>query len=88
MTEQAALALKYETELLNQAQQKGINLTAAQRAELSGVANQMASTEMATKNAKEAMDFAKDARKGFLSDLRSGLANGVRVFGNPSVRRL
>lgn len=61
MAEQAALALKYETELLNQAQQKGINLTAAQRAELSGLANQMASTEIATKKAKEAMDFAKDA---------------------------
>ena len=41
MTEQAALALKYEAELLNQAQQSGINLTAAQRAELSSVARQM-----------------------------------------------
>ncbi len=76
MTEQAALALKYETDLLNQAQQKGINLTAAQRAELAGLAQQMAATEIATKNAKEAMDFAKDATKSFLSDLRQGLANG------------
>ncbi|WP_223566942.1 phage tail tape-measure protein [Agrobacterium tumefaciens] len=76
MTEQAALALKYETDLLNQAQQKGITLTATQKAELAGLAQQMAATEIATKNAKEAIDFAKDATKGFLSDLRSGLANG------------
>ncbi|MGH0280741.1 phage tail length tape measure family protein [Sinorhizobium meliloti] len=80
MTEQAALALKYETDLLNQAQQKGIELTAAQKTELSGLANQMAATEVATKNAKEALDFAKDATKGFLSDLRSGLANGEGLW--------
>ena len=88
MTEQAALALKYETELLNQAQQKGINLTAAQRAELSGLASEMASTEIATKKAKEAMDFAKGATKGFLSDLNSGLRNGEgfwKSFGNAAL---
>lgn len=80
MTEQAALALKYETDLLNQAQQRGIELTAAQKTELSGLASQMAATEVATKNAKEALDFAKGATKGFLSDLRSGLANGEGLW--------
>ncbi|MGF6253777.1 phage tail length tape measure family protein [Ensifer sp. LBL] len=80
MTEQSAAALKYETDLLNQAQQKGIELTAAQKAELSGLAQQMAATEIATKQAKEALDFAKDATKGFLSDLRSGLANGEGLW--------
>ncbi|QFI65795.1 phage tail length tape measure family protein [Sinorhizobium alkalisoli] len=91
MTEQAALALKYETELLNQAQQKGINLTASQKAELAGLAQQMASTEIATRNTKEAMDFAKDATKGFLSDLRSGLANGEgfwKSFGKAALNVL
>ncbi|WP_457586137.1 phage tail length tape measure family protein [Ensifer canadensis] len=80
MTEQAASALKYETDLLNQAQQKGIELTAAQKSELSGLAQTMAATEVATKKAKEALDFAKDATKGFLSDLRSGLANGEGLW--------
>ncbi|MBD9635477.1 phage tail length tape measure family protein [Ensifer sp. ENS07] len=80
MTEQSAAALKYETDLLNQAQQKGIELTAAQKAELSGLAQQMAATEIATKQAKEALDFVKDATKGFLSDLRSGLANGEGLW--------
>ncbi|MDX0548517.1 phage tail tape-measure protein [Sinorhizobium medicae] len=91
MTEQAALALKYETDLLNQAQQKGIELTAAQKTELSGLANQMAATEVATKNAKEALDFAKDATKGFLSDLRSGLANSEgfwKSFGKAAMNVL
>jgi len=76
MTEEASAKLRYETELLNQAQQRGITLTAAQKAELGGLAGQMSSIEAATKKAKEALDFAKDATKGFLSDLRSGLANG------------
>lgn len=80
MTEQSAAALKYETDLLNQAQQKGIELTAAQKAELSGLAQTMAATEVATKQAKEALDFAKEATKGFLSDLRSGLANGEGLW--------
>lgn len=80
MTEQSAAALKYETDLLNQAQQKGIELTAAQKAELAGLAQTMASTESATKKAKEALDFAKDATKGFLSDLRSGLANSEGLW--------
>lgn len=80
MTEQAALALKYETDLLNQAQQRGITLTATQKAELAGLAQQMAATEIATKNAKEAMDFAKESTNGFLSDLRTGLANGEGFF--------
>jgi len=91
MTEQAALALKYQTDLLNQAQQKGINLTASQKAELAGLAQQMASTEIATRNTKEAMDFAKDATKGFLSDLRSGLANGEgfwKSFGKAALNVL
>lgn len=80
MTEQSAAALKYETDLLNQAQQKGIELTAAQKAELSGLAQTMAATEVATKKAKEALDFAKDATKGFFSDLRSGLANSEGLW--------
>jgi hypothetical protein len=91
MSELAAAKLKYETDLLNQAQQKGINLTAQQRAELIGLADQMAETEVATKKAKEALDFAKDATKGFLSDLRQGLANGEgfwKSFGNAAMNVL
>lgn len=80
MTEQAAAALRYEQDLLNQAQQHGIELTAAQKEELHGLAGRMAATEAATKGAKEALEEAKSATGGFLSDLRSGLRNGEGLW--------
>lgn len=85
LTEQETLKLQYTQDLLNQAQQRGITLTAAQKAELAGLAEQMASTEVATRKAEEALAFAKDATKGFISDLRQGLMNGEgfwKSFGN------
>lgn len=91
MTEEASARLKYETDLLNQAQQKGIELTSAQKGELSGLAATMAGIEAATKKAKEALDFAKDATKGFISDLRSGLQNGEgfwKSFGTAALNVL
>jgi lambda family phage tail tape measure protein len=72
--------LKYQTDLLNQARDAGINLTAAQTAQLMGLGAQMASSEAATSRLTAAFDFAKDATSGFLSDLRSGLANGEGFF--------
>jgi hypothetical protein len=91
LTEEASAKLRYEQDLFNQAQQKGITLTAAQKVELSGLAGKMASIEAATKKAKEALDFAKDATGGFLSDLRSGLQSGegfFKSFGNAAVNVL
>lgn len=88
LTEEAAAKLRYEQDLLNQAQRAGITLTEAQKTELSGLAATMASTEAATKMAQEALDFAKDATGGFLSDLRSGLQNGegfFKSFGNAAM---
>ena len=76
MSEQAAAKMRYETELLNKAQEKNIALTPEQKTELGGLAAEMASVEAATKSAREAMDFAKDLTKGFISDLKSGLKNG------------
>lgn len=91
MTEEAAAALRYETDLLNQAQQRGINLSASQKVELSGLAQAMASIEVATEKMRDAVDFAKDATNGFLSDFRQGLANGEGVwksFGNAAMNVL
>ncbi|MEH3108888.1 MAG: phage tail tape-measure protein [Agrobacterium cavarae] len=91
MTEEASARLKYETELLNQAQQRGITLSAAQKAELGGLAGQMSSIEVATKKAKVALDFAKDAAKGFITDLRTGLQDGEgfwKSFGNAALNVL
>lgn len=91
MTEEASAKMRYEQELMNQAQQKGIPLTDAQRQQLSGLAGEMANLEAKTKTAKEALDFAKDATKGFLSDLKDGLMNGEsfwEAFGNAAMNVL
>ncbi|QWY83356.1 tail tape measure protein [Rhizobium phage RHph_X3_2] len=80
LTAEQAARLRYETELLNQAQQKNIALSPQQRAELGSLAAEMAKLEIETKRAKETMDFAKDITKGFFGDLRSGLAEGKSLW--------
>lgn len=76
MTEEAAAALKYQQDLLNKAQNAGIQLTAQQRGELTGLGSAMAAAEEAYKRTKDALDFAKSTVKGFVADLRSGLEQG------------
>lgn len=91
LTEEAAARLRYEQELLNQASQKDITLSAAQRAELAAKAAVMASVETAAKKVKEAYDFVRDGIKGFISDLRTGLQNGEgfwKAFGNAAMNVL
>jgi len=91
MTEFAAAKLAYQTDMLNEAQRKGITLTAAQKAEISDLAGRLASLEIATRDARDAMDFAKDMTKGFVSDLRSGLEQGKgfwQSFGNAALNVL
>lgn len=88
LTEEAAAALQYQTDLLNMAQQRGIQLSSAQRAELTGLAASMAGIEIATTKMREALDFAKDATNGFLSDFRQGIENGEglwKSFGNAAL---
>ncbi|MEQ1407779.1 phage tail tape-measure protein [Neorhizobium sp. Rsf11] len=88
LTEQAALKLRYEQDLLNQAQARGIGLTSSQRVELSNLAERMASLEYGTEKIREQMEFAKDTTRGFLDDFRSGLENGESVwksFGNAAL---
>lgn len=85
MTEKAAARLKHETELLNEAQQKNITLTPEQKRALGDLAETMATLEDETRKTKEMMDFAKDASRGFFSDMRSDLQNGKGLwesFGN------
>jgi lambda family phage tail tape measure protein len=91
LTEEAAARLRYEQDLLNQAQRAGIELTAAQKTELAGLAGSMASIEAATRKAQDSLDLAKDVSNGFLSDLRSGLQNGEgfwKSFGNAALNVL
>lgn len=80
LSEIATAKLKYETQLLNEAKQKNINLSDPQRAKLMELASTMATLEVETKRAKEAFDFAKDTTKSFFSDLRSGIAEGKSLW--------
>ncbi|WP_313666229.1 phage tail length tape measure family protein [Shinella sp.] len=80
MTEEAAAAYRYETDLLNEAQQKGLTLTDLQKGELSALASVMASVEAATKKTREAIAFAKDTTRGFVDDFVSGLKRGESVW--------
>lgn len=76
MTETAARALRYEQDLLNQAQRQGIELTATQRAEFAALALTMAETEVETNKIKEALAFTRDTAKSFFFDLKGGLKEG------------
>ncbi|WP_017272448.1 phage tail length tape measure family protein [Sinorhizobium meliloti] len=80
LTEQAAAALRYETQLLNEAQQRGISLTDAQKSELSSLAQVMASIEEETRQMGIALDFAKEVTGGFFDDFFSGIENGKSVW--------
>lgn len=82
MTEEAANALRYEQEMLNQAQQHGIELTPKQADYIKMLASTMAGLESAIQKAQDAINFAKDTTKGFFSDMANGLANGRGWWGS------
>ncbi|OOC51223.1 phage tail length tape measure family protein [Brucella intermedia] len=82
MTEEAANALRYEQEMLNQAQQHGIDLTPKQADYIKMLAGTMAGLESAIQKAQDAINFAKDTTKGFFSDMANGLANGRGLWGS------
>jgi hypothetical protein len=84
-TEEAAAAMRYEQEMLNKAADAHIKLTQAQKAEIHGLAEEMAAAEQKTKDLQAAYDFGKDVFKGFFTDLKDGLENGKSIwesFGN------
>lgn len=79
MTAQKAQALRYEQSLLNDAQRAGIELTPAQRQELTNLANGMAEVEAATLKASQSQEqmqavqgFLKGQIGGFFSDIITG----------------
>lgn len=87
-TEQASIGksaqevsrLKYETELLNEAQQKNIELNSEQIRRIREMAVEMSELEAQTKRSAEAYDFLKDSSKGFVATLRAGLEEGKSLW--------
>lgn len=80
MTSIEASKLRHETDLLNDARQKGIELSPVQRDELGKLAETMAQIEEKTRLMKDALDFAKDGTRGFFGDLSSGLKQGMSLW--------
>lgn len=90
VTEQAN-ALRYAQQLLNQATEGGKTITAAQRSELVGLANQMAAAEASTRSLTEAYEFGKSTFRSFFSDFKSDLMNGTSLwqsFANAALNAL
>lgn len=80
LTAGAAAALRYETQFLNEAQQRGISLTDAQKSELSALAQVMASVEAETIRMGEAIEFSKMLTHSFFDDFFAGLERGKSVW--------
>lgn len=73
MTEEAAAQLRNETDLFNDAQQKGIKLTDAQKAGLTTLAETMSNLEEETRLAAEQQKFFD----GITEDLKNGILDAV-----------
>ena len=77
--------LKYETNLLNEAQRRNIELTPEQTTKIKELAAGLANADVTATKAKEAFDFAKNAGRSFFGDLKSSLIEGKSLwesFGN------
>ena len=83
--------LRHETDLLNEAQQKGIILSEDKFNELKNLAAGMADVEEKTRKARESFEFLKDTVKSFFNDFRNGLKSGESAwdsFANAAVNAL
>ncbi|KAA3500805.1 phage tail protein [Rhizobium rhizogenes] len=82
MTTQAAAALRYEQEMLNEAQRAGIALSPQQRAEIAQLAQGMAAAEDATNRLAKSQEDAKETANFFaqgVSDALTGLIMGTQT---------
>ncbi len=82
MTTQAAAALRYEQEMLNEAQRAGIALSPQQRAEIAQLAQGMAAAEEATNRLAKSQEDAKETANFFaqgVSDALTGLIMGTQT---------
>lgn len=80
MTAQQAQALRYEQEMLNQAQRAGITLTPQQRQEIAALAQGMASAETSVDSFREKQEQAQETARFFgqsMTDALTGILDGT-----------
>lgn len=79
---EATAILKYQTDLLNDAQQKNITLTDAGRTELMGLGAQMGVLSTQTKQTQDALKFVDQAAQGAFTTMRQGLEQGKGLWAS------
>nr|WP_321457425.1 D-alanyl-D-alanine carboxypeptidase family protein [uncultured Cohaesibacter sp.] len=80
MTAQKAQALRYEQQMLNEAQQRGITLTPQQRGEISKLAQGMAQAEANTESFRERQEQSNETARFFgqsMTDALTGIISGT-----------
>ncbi|MBX4874440.1 phage tail protein [Rhizobium bangladeshense] len=80
MTAQRAAALRYEQEMLNEAQRAGIALTPQQRQEIASLAQGMASAETSVDSLREKQEQASESARFFgegMTDALTGIITGT-----------
>jgi hypothetical protein len=91
MSTQAADALRFSTEMLNNAKRQGIELTPAQIESINQSAQAMAAAKSKTTEMTQMLSLGRDVFKGFFSDMREGAMNGISMwenFGNAGLNAL
>lgn len=91
LTSEAASRLRSEQELINEAQEKGLVLSPAQRQQLTGLAATMAAVEERTRMFRETLDFARNTSRDVFDNLLSGLREGKslwKAFGDAATSAL
>lgn len=87
----AAAEFKYKTELMNDAVQKGIDLTPVELEYMNQKAQRLAQISVANDNYRQSLELSKSVSKGFITDMVNGLAQGKSAwqsFGNAVVNVL
>ena len=77
---EAAASLRLQFDLVNQAKERGIAITPALLADFKRMSDQMAEAEGTTQRYKEVIGFAKETMKGFFTDVRANLKEGMTVW--------
>lgn len=83
--------LKYETDLLNEAQQKNIQLTPEQTTKIQELAATMAGLEENNKRVSQSLELARGTSSGFIKDFVNGLKQGENAwdsFKNAAINAL
>jgi hypothetical protein len=91
MTTEQINAQRYAQELLNKAANDNIDLTAAQKGELTGLGAAMAAAEEATRRLTEIYDLGKSATQDFISTFKNDFQSGqgvIQSFGDAASKVL